>query len=159
MFGLGLSEIIFIAMLALIVVGPKKLPALLQAAGKGFGEFKRALDDIQKSVYESANPKDQSDYIEKLLKEREEYRAKLEASEAAAKAEEDKKAQDAPPPPQAGDAAPAAESAEEPDPFDAYLEIAQGDPEKEANPPPAPKKAEDAASESVAVATETGAGK
>jgi TatA/E family protein of Tat protein translocase len=43
MFGLGAGEIVFILLLALIILGPKKLPELAQALGKGVREFQKAM--------------------------------------------------------------------------------------------------------------------
>ena len=51
MFGFGFAEIVLITAIALIVIGPKRLPGVARALGKGFSEFKGALDDIQRSVY------------------------------------------------------------------------------------------------------------
>jgi TatA/E family protein of Tat protein translocase len=48
---MGMSEILVILALALIVIGPKKLPDLARALGRGLAEFRRATDDIQKSIY------------------------------------------------------------------------------------------------------------
>ena len=52
-FGLGTSELLVIAMVALIVVGPKELPTLLRAIGRMVGkvkalaaEFQSHLDDL-----------------------------------------------------------------------------------------------------------------
>ncbi|MGM0642639.1 MAG: twin-arginine translocase TatA/TatE family subunit, partial [Thermodesulfobacteriota bacterium] len=42
MFGLGMPEILLILALALIVIGPKRLPDLAKTLGKAMGEFKRA---------------------------------------------------------------------------------------------------------------------
>lgn len=38
--GLGLPEILIILVIALIVIGPKKLPAMGKSLGKGMREFK-----------------------------------------------------------------------------------------------------------------------
>lgn len=50
MFGLGMSEIILILALALIIIGPKKLPEVAKALGKGYAEFKKALTDFKESI-------------------------------------------------------------------------------------------------------------
>lgn len=50
MFGIGLGEFIVIAAIALIFVGPDKLPGLARALGKGFLEFKRATNEIKSTV-------------------------------------------------------------------------------------------------------------
>lgn len=42
MFGLGMSEIIFLAVLALIVIGPKELPTLARTLGRFLNELKRS---------------------------------------------------------------------------------------------------------------------
>lgn len=50
MFGLGMSEIMLVLVLALVVIGPKKLPEVAKALGKGYGEFKRAMTDFKDAV-------------------------------------------------------------------------------------------------------------
>ncbi len=50
MFGIGVQEIIIIVIIALIVVGPKKLPELAKSLGKGFNEFKKATDGITEDI-------------------------------------------------------------------------------------------------------------
>ncbi|TYB33108.1 MAG: Sec-independent protein translocase TatA [Flexistipes sinusarabici] len=50
MFGLGMTEIILILVLALIVVGPKKLPEVAKGLGKGFAEFKKVMNDFKDAV-------------------------------------------------------------------------------------------------------------
>ena len=47
MFGIGMPELLLILALALIVLGPKKLPELAKALGKGLAEFRRATDEIK----------------------------------------------------------------------------------------------------------------
>lgn len=46
-----MSEILIILALALIVIGPKKLPDLARALGRGLAEFRRATDDLQRTIY------------------------------------------------------------------------------------------------------------
>ena len=50
MFGMGPTEIIFILAIALIVIGPKKLPDLAKSLGRALGEFKKATKDLKDSM-------------------------------------------------------------------------------------------------------------
>ncbi len=50
MFGIGMQELVLIFVIALIVVGPKQLPELAKALGKGYAEFRRAFDEMKGSV-------------------------------------------------------------------------------------------------------------
>lgn len=52
MFGLGMGEIAIILVLALILLGPQKLPDAAKQLGKGLREFRKATDDL-KSQFES----------------------------------------------------------------------------------------------------------
>ena len=45
MFGIGLPELIIIMVIALIVIGPNKLPDAARALGKGMREFKKATSE------------------------------------------------------------------------------------------------------------------
>jgi TatA/E family protein of Tat protein translocase len=50
MFGIGMPELLIILAVALIVIGPKKLPDMARALGKGMAEFKRATQDLKESI-------------------------------------------------------------------------------------------------------------
>jgi sec-independent protein translocase protein TatB len=47
MFGLGFSEIVLLAIIALVVVGPKQLPDVARTIGRFLNELKRATDDFK----------------------------------------------------------------------------------------------------------------
>ena len=50
MFGIGMPELIIIMVIALIVIGPKKLPDLARALGRGMAEFRKATQEIKDSL-------------------------------------------------------------------------------------------------------------
>lgn len=51
MFGsLGLPEILFILVIALLVFGPRRLPEVGRTLGKAMREFRRATTDLKRSV-------------------------------------------------------------------------------------------------------------
>jgi len=56
MFGIGMPELLVIAALALILIGPKKLPDLAKSIGKTLGELRRATDDVKESLLEEIKP-------------------------------------------------------------------------------------------------------
>ena len=61
MFGIGWQELLIIAIVALLIVGPKKLPDLAKSLGKGFREFKSATEgvteDLKDALKEDEKPK------------------------------------------------------------------------------------------------------
>jgi TatA/E family protein of Tat protein translocase len=63
MFGIGMPELIVIFIVALLVFGPKKLPELGKALGRGLAEFKRATEDLKGEI---------SSEIEEIKKETQE---------------------------------------------------------------------------------------
>jgi sec-independent protein translocase protein TatB len=50
MFGIGGPELLIICVVALIVIGPQKLPDLLRSLGKGVAEFKRVGNEVKSTL-------------------------------------------------------------------------------------------------------------
>jgi sec-independent protein translocase protein TatB len=59
MFGLGFGEIMIILVLALLLLGPKKLPDAAKTIGKGLREFRKATDDLRGQIETEINVLDQ----------------------------------------------------------------------------------------------------
>jgi Tat protein translocase TatB subunit len=76
MFGIGMPELLVIAVIALLVVGPKKLPDIAKALGKGLSEFRKvtesATDTIKETLKTDDLKKDMDGIKESLLYGKEE---------------------------------------------------------------------------------------
>lgn len=55
MFGLGFGELILIFLIALIFIGPKKLPELAKGLGKGIRDFQNAAKGMSDELQENLN--------------------------------------------------------------------------------------------------------
>ena len=69
MFGIGFPELLLIAVIALVVIGPKRLPDLARALGRGFAEFRRATEELKQSFEEETRIARAKELREKLLAE------------------------------------------------------------------------------------------
>ncbi len=71
MFGsIGMPELILIFVVALLVFGPKKLPELGKSLGRGLAEFKRASDDLKKTIEDEIEQgKHEADAVKKQVAE------------------------------------------------------------------------------------------
>ncbi len=50
MFGIGMQELLIVLVIALIILGPKKLPEMARTLGRAFAELQRATQDLRSSV-------------------------------------------------------------------------------------------------------------
>lgn len=51
MFGIGMPELIMILAVALLVLGPSRLPQVARTLGKGMREFRKASDDLRSAMW------------------------------------------------------------------------------------------------------------
>ncbi|HPL62196.1 MAG: Sec-independent protein translocase protein TatB [Syntrophales bacterium] len=78
MLNIGVPELIVIMIVALIVIGPARLPELARAIGKGFAEFRRAMDDVKEELALDKMKSGADDLKESML-----FSRKLEEEEKA----------------------------------------------------------------------------
>ncbi len=75
MFDLGFSEIIFIAIIALLFIGPDKLPETLRNIARGLGKLKRMLTDAKSTLTTELQ-------VDQLKEELMHYRSELEKTKS-----------------------------------------------------------------------------
>jgi sec-independent protein translocase protein TatB len=88
MFGLGMGEILLIAVLAIVVLGPDKLPTAMVEVAKFFKSFKKTVSDAKGAIDSELNLtelKDSADAYKKSLEHTREELTKSMGAEAAEK--------------------------------------------------------------------------
>jgi Tat protein translocase TatB subunit len=65
MFGIGMQELLIVAVVALVLVGPKRLPEVAQMLGKSYAQLKKATDGLQEALKAEMEIKRQDDLKKK----------------------------------------------------------------------------------------------
>ena len=63
MFNMGFSEIALILIVALIVLGPKRLPELAKTLGRFYREIRSTVDEVKEVIVEEPQKKEHQQYI------------------------------------------------------------------------------------------------
>ncbi|MFZ5427453.1 MAG: Sec-independent protein translocase protein TatB [Thermodesulfobacteriota bacterium] len=69
MFGIGSTELVIILIVALVLIGPSKLPDLMKSLGKGLSEFRRMSTDVKSTLEREIERADEAKRIEETKKE------------------------------------------------------------------------------------------
>lgn len=78
MFGIGMPELLVILVVALVVLGPKRLPEVARALGKGLAEFRRVTGEVNRELETARN------LIEQEAREHDALRRKAERARSQA---------------------------------------------------------------------------
>ncbi len=78
MFGMGFSEILLVAVIAILFLGPDKLPEAMVQVAKFFKSFKSSINEAKSSI-------EQEMQIQELKDEAMEYKKKLDSAASSAK--------------------------------------------------------------------------
>jgi sec-independent protein translocase protein TatA len=66
-FGLGTTELIFIALVVLLLFGGKKIPELMKGLGKGVKSFKDGMEGMEEDFKKPADKTTPADQAEKKV--------------------------------------------------------------------------------------------
>ena len=77
MFGIGLPEMIIIAAVALVFIGPDTLPGVLRSLGKGLVELKRATSDVRSTVQDEMHKIEEEIELKDIRKSTEDFSNEL----------------------------------------------------------------------------------
>ena len=83
MFGMGITEILLIAIVAVIALGPEKLPDAMVKIAKMFNSVKKGISDAKTTLDNELN-------IAELKEEANKFKAQIEDTKSFAKVNEDK---------------------------------------------------------------------
>lgn len=96
MFGIGSTELLVILVVALIVIGPSKLPDIMRTLGKGMAEFKRMSNDVKSTLEAEVDRAEREDRQAEAKKELYPEPAKVEPTTVESAAGDAAKTEPAP---------------------------------------------------------------
>jgi Tat protein translocase TatB subunit len=61
-----MQEILVVLVIALVVIGPKKLPELAKSLGKGYGEFRRAFEEMKNTINVDVKTEEEKENLRRI---------------------------------------------------------------------------------------------
>jgi len=86
MLNLGLPEILLIMILALVIIGPERLPEVIRYVGRMYGKLMRTSNELRRAFMLEAERSDIEKRAEAMRQRREEARARIAAEREKAAA-------------------------------------------------------------------------
>lgn len=77
-----MPELIVILVIALLIIGPKKLPDLAKSLGKGLSEFRKATDDVKETLQVDQIKEETKEIKDSLLYGEKEDKGEVETKES-----------------------------------------------------------------------------
>lgn len=85
MFGLGMGELVIIAIIAIVVVGPKQLPEVMKTLGKWARDLSKARDEFTESIRQDETVSNLKESLEqakkKMIEETERVQREIDRDE------------------------------------------------------------------------------
>ena len=78
MLNLGLTELVVVLVVAIVVVGPERLPTVVRWLGRQYGKLMRSSDELRKAFVIEADRAEAEVRANELRKRRDEARARIE---------------------------------------------------------------------------------
>ena len=79
---LGLTEILIVLVVAIVVVGPERLPTVVRWLGRQYGKLMRASDELRRAFTMETERVEAEERSKVLRRRRDEARARIEAARA-----------------------------------------------------------------------------
>lgn len=89
MLGIGPWEIAIIIVLALLIIGPRKLPEVMRSVGKGLFELRKASSDFRRTLEHEVHQEERKEQDDRIMEERRKYMEQLKAQNAQASGGDD----------------------------------------------------------------------
>lgn len=88
--GIGPWEIAIIVVLALVLIGPRRLPEIMKSLGKGLYELRRASSDFRRTIEHEVTHEQREEQLERVKAERAKYMEEMKQQLAEQAASEQK---------------------------------------------------------------------